>query len=458
MAKKRVIIASSRILPGASPGDGSLLDEVEVVQKNTLEELKETLSRETAHLVVLDGVGGGSDVERFLEEISATAPRTPVIYVVKGEVEDFAGILPNKFRGEVVREEDFARTFPELVEKYVFSGFGALFDYEMEELFSYCFPVITTLDYDPLCQTVLDFFKEILSADLGLLISEQPGRGSGFRLLAATGFDSAAEVVPFFDAAGKTIVEKCGKDPAIWSLEEFFGSDVRSFFNEAYKTVFSCRFEMEGMTPVYCLVFLKGAPIPEIAYSKTIKFLYQQATYALYNAEKSIKVQSLIYIDDLTKLYNARYLNVVLDRELKRSDRYGVPVSILFLDIDYFKRVNDTFGHLIGSRVLCEFGKIIRSCVRETDTVVRYGGDEFVVILVETNPDQAMLAAERMRKTVENHVFMKDEGYELTLTVSIGIATYPIHASNKEELLQMADRAMYRGKDSTRNVVYIAES
>jgi diguanylate cyclase (GGDEF)-like protein len=108
--------------------------------------------------------------------------------------------------------------------------------------------------------------------------------------------------------------------------------------------------------------------------------------------------------------------------------------------------------------VLCEFGSILDICVRETDTVVRYGGDEFVVILVETSPEQALLAAERMRKAVESHFFMQEDGLDLHLTVSIGIATYPKHARDKEQLLQMADKAMYKGKETTRNVVYIADS
>ena len=171
-----------------------------------------------------------------------------------------------------------------------------------------------------------------------------------------------------------------------------------------------------------------------------------------------MQTQNLIYIDDLTKLYNSRYLNVVLDRELKRSERYRNFFSVLFMDLDFFKRVNDTYGHLIGTRVLVEAGAVIRSCVRETDSVVRYGGDEYVVLLVETKAEEAILVAERMRKMIEEKTFGQESELDIRLTISIGIAAFPEHATTKQHLLNLADKAMYRGKDSTRNVVYLADA
>ena len=126
------------------------------------------------------------------------------------------------------------------------------------------------------------------------------------------------------------------------------------------------------------------------------------------------------------------------------------------MDVDFFKRVNDAHGHLVGSRVLVEVGSLLRSCVRETDTVVRYGGDEFVVLLVETNAEEAKLVAERMRLMVESGRFVADLGLDIRLTISIGIAAFPEHANTKQHLLNLADQAMYRGKESSRNVVYLA--
>jgi diguanylate cyclase (GGDEF)-like protein len=126
------------------------------------------------------------------------------------------------------------------------------------------------------------------------------------------------------------------------------------------------------------------------------------------------------------------------------------------MDVDFFKRVNDAHGHLVGSRVLVEVGSLLRSCVRETDTVVRYGGDEFVVLLVETNAEEAKLVAERMRLMVESGRFVADLSLDIRLTISIGISAFPEHANTKQHLLNLADQAMYRGKESSRNVVYLA--
>jgi len=144
------------------------------------------------------------------------------------------------------------------------------------------------------------------------------------------------------------------------------------------------------------------------------------------------QTQNLIYIDDLTKLYNSRYLNVVLDRELKRSERYRNFFSVLFMDLDFFKRVNDSHGHLVGTRALVEAGHVLRQCVRETDTVVRYGGDEFVVLLVETRAEEALVVAERMRKMIEEKSFGNELGLDIRLTISIGIAAFPEHALTKQ--------------------------
>jgi len=215
-------------------------------------------------------------------------------------------------------------------------------------------------------------------------------------------------------------------------------------------------FDLAPGSRVYAVLGLRGAPNAEVLNSPLLNFFQRQARLALINAERSAQAQSLIYIDDLTKLYNGRYLNVVLDREMKRSERYRNFFCVLFMDIDFFKRVNDGHGHLVGSRVLVEVGSVLRTCVRETDTVVRYGGDEFVVLLVETNAEEAMFVAERMRKMVESERFVRDLGLDVRLTISIGIAAFPEHATTKQHLLNLADQAMYRGKESTRNAVYLA--
>ncbi|MEJ2201568.1 MAG: GGDEF domain-containing protein [Desulfuromonadaceae bacterium] len=116
------------------------------------------------------------------------------------------------------------------------------------------------------------------------------------------------------------------------------------------------------------------------------------------------------------------------------------------MDIDYFKTVNDTRGHLCGSQVLKEVADLLRACVREVDLVFRYGGDEFTAVLVETGCYGSSLVSERIRKTIEGHQFLKDSADPVELTITVGHATYPSNAVTKQALIDLADQAMYQGK------------
>jgi diguanylate cyclase (GGDEF)-like protein len=187
-------------------------------------------------------------------------------------------------------------------------------------------------------------------------------------------------------------------------------------------------------------------------------FIAEQASLSFENAEKYASAKALAYVDSLTDLYNPRFLDIAIDREIRRSNRSEVPFTVLFMDLDYFKNVNDEHGHLVGSRVLIEVSNLLLHCVRDIDTVIRYGGDEYTIVLVDTDQDIAFKVADRIRKTIEEHKFLEDENLDLTVTASIGLATYPTHADGKRALLEMADQAMYHGKNRSRNTVYIANS
>lgn len=166
------------------------------------------------------------------------------------------------------------------------------------------------------------------------------------------------------------------------------------------------------------------------------------------------KVEELSVTDDLTKLFNQRYLHRTIEMEVQRALRYQTSVALIFMDIDYFKDVNDNYGHLVGSKVLVEMGQLLIKNLRIVDIVVRYGGDEFVMILPHTPPVAAARVAERIRKAVERNVFLKEEGYSLKITASFGVASCPESAKSKEELIRLADEAMYKVKYRTRNGVY----
>jgi len=197
-----------------------------------------------------------------------------------------------------------------------------------------------------------------------------------------------------------------------------------------------------------------GNRLPDIQLErKNILFLLEQSSQAFENAETYSRAKDMLFIDDLSGLFNHRYLDVALNHELKRAERHSSQLAVLFLDIDFFKNINDTYGHLVGSRVLRETGSLLQKTVREIDVVIRYGGDEFTIILVETGGDAARMVAERIRKRVESHVFLAAEGYTIRLTCSIGYACCPDDTLSKYELLEMADKAMYSGKSSGKNCV-----
>lgn len=178
-----------------------------------------------------------------------------------------------------------------------------------------------------------------------------------------------------------------------------------------------------------------------------------QATYRWFC--QIIESQTLVHLDDLTGLYNHRYLDLSLDREIRRSIRYNSSFCVLFIDLDNFKPVNDNHGHLAGSQVLREVGAIIRATVRDVDIVFRYGGDEFVVLLIEANAQRGVLTAERIRERVESASFEVSAGVSVQVTTSIGVAAFPEHAREKERLLALADESMYESKRSGKNNVVL---
>jgi diguanylate cyclase (GGDEF)-like protein len=187
------------------------------------------------------------------------------------------------------------------------------------------------------------------------------------------------------------------------------------------------------------------------------ELVVEQAELALINSERFLQAREKAFVDDVTSLYNARYLLSALDREVNRAARSQSKLSVLFLDLDRFKAVNDRFGHLIGSRVLRELGGLLQDSVRAIDTVGRYGGDEFTILLVDTGLEGALSVADRIRQSVADHGFGAERGLDLRLTISVGVATFPMHGESRERLLDLADKAMYLAKALGRNLVCSAD-
>ncbi len=288
----------------------------------------------------------------------------------------------------------------------------------------------------------------------GAFYVREPGEGSGdlFRLAYQEGFDPA-------------------------HLRETLSPEVLSKLQTRKPTLLSLPSEMVldfSVTKVktlhlYLLPVLQGEQLlggfllfKPTPYTERERYLLEtlsgQAGTALDNALTHEKLKILAAVDELTGAYNRRFGLLRLREEFSRALRTGTPLSILMLDLDHFKRVNDTYGHAAGDLVLKMVAQVIRKSVREEDIVCRYGGEEFLVILPGAEKEGAVLVAERLRTAVEEQVIMYG-GQAIRITVSIGVAGYPHRGiSSHRDLLELADEALYRSKQMGRNMTYVAES
>jgi diguanylate cyclase (GGDEF)-like protein len=211
----------------------------------------------------------------------------------------------------------------------------------------------------------------------------------------------------------------------------------------------------EDLLGVIKIPLREGDTLCEETTSSVTRYL-DAVAQVLSNIYQLTRSRDLAMRDDLTKAYNRRFFETYLDEEIERSRRYGTLFSIIFLDLDDLKMVNNLYGHLSGSRTLQEVAKRILSAVRGIDKVVRFGGDEFCVILPQTDQEQAVMVASRISRAVSSAPLHIDANIEVSITASFGIATYPTHGISKEGLIRQADAAMYRVKSTTKNAVGVA--
>ncbi|HEX9758808.1 MAG TPA: GGDEF domain-containing protein [Nitrospiria bacterium] len=182
-----------------------------------------------------------------------------------------------------------------------------------------------------------------------------------------------------------------------------------------------------------------------------LKFVVLDDIEAAFHAE----VRDLITYDKLTGLLTKESLYLAFERELQRCLRYNLPLAVLMMDLDFFKSVNDQNGHLMGSHVLAEVGRLIRQSIRISNVSGRYGGEEFISYLAETDLEGGRLAAERIRAAIEAHPFTFDNK-TIRVTISIGVSNAPGHGRDTKTLVSAADRALYRAKETGRNRVCTA--
>jgi diguanylate cyclase (GGDEF)-like protein len=297
--------------------------------------------------------------------------------------------------------------------------------------------IATTLDRDKLATVTTGALQAMASASAVVLLERD---ASGLRLQGTRGLSPDQEAALVNSLIG---LLKDARAPL-----ELEGLEV------SFPRAISIPAAESDTVLGHAVLFFNGASAEWTA--ETASYLVRNWALALRNLGRFAAVEDLAYVDDLTRLFNMRYLHMVLDSEVQDFVQTQRPFSLLFLDLDHFKSINDTHGHMVGSKLLVETARVVKGCVRDPDVVARYGGDEYVVLLRGTDSGGALKVAERIRRTMETHRFLAREGLSLSVTTCIGVASFPEHARNKAMLLDLSDRAMYRGKRGSRNVVYMA--
>ena len=174
---------------------------------------------------------------------------------------------------------------------------------------------------------------------------------------------------------------------------------------------------------------------------------------AIQNANYVERVRQLAYVDGLTGIFNRRFFELRISEEIERARRFQIGMAVIMVDIDHFKRLNDEFGHLLGDEVLRQVSSIFHQQLRKIDVVCRYGGEEFSILLSQTNLQHAVSVAEKLRRMVETWQF---PGVPRPVTISAGAATYPDHGTTRDDLVKAADAGLYAAKQAGRNRVFLA--
>lgn len=321
--------------------------------------------------------------------------------------------------------------------------------------------VATTLDLEKVLETIMTRISEFLRPDTwALLMLDEKTNELHYEIAAGA---NAASL--------KDVRIRLGEGIAGWVAEH---GDVMLIEDVAKEL----RFDLEkqvwhaGAQSIICVpVRGRGRVLGAIELVNTSKNqhfheddvpilanLADYAAIALENAQYVRRIQELTITDDCTALYNARHLNFVLDGEVYRSIRYGYEFSVIFIDLDRFKQVNDSHGHLAGSKLLWHVGALIKGHLRLIDYAFRYGGDEFVVLLPQTSKHNALSVVRRLRQILNSRVFLEEEGLNIKVTASFGVAGFPSDARTRKELLSLADEAMYLVKNTTRdNIALVGE-
>jgi two-component system, cell cycle response regulator len=403
------------------------------------------LSRVRYHLVVIDLPNPSSFVERIKRlhpessviVISEHATIEEAVNMIRGGAEDYLKkpIHLDTFRLAVRRGID---------RKTLFDDDGVYSRYL--NLVNSCQMISASIDESRVFSIVRSYLTRELRASQSCVASFDEKGEMKIEDTEQSGENGMAEM---FEISAKTA-----------KLPEALGDRQKSIFVERTSmtpAVFAFEFTCVGDRKFYFIALSPKKPEAYAEFESRLKILRAQIDVTGQNIIRYRDVQEMAYVDDVTGLHNTRYLTTVLDREIEKSKITASSFVVLFIDADKFKLVNDEHGHVHGSKLLLELGQRLKTYVRDSDAIVRYGGDEFVAILTPCDLAMGKIVAERIRKSIEAFEFLKEDSLRLKVTVSIGVAVFPDHANTKEDILAQADHAMYTAKKESRNRVYVAE-
>src|SRR5208282_1052257 len=318
----------------------------------------------------------------------------------------------------------------------------------------------SSLQLDQVLRTIMEKINEVLRPDTwSLLLMDPDKRELYFQIATGKGADALKDVrikvgqglAGWVAETGEVVVV-----PDTTKDSRFFAQvDERTKMETRSIVAVPVRFREQclGVIELINCFGENGFSARDLA---LLEALADYAAIAIENARHVQRIHELTITDDCTTLYNARHLNFMLDTEIYRSHRYAFEFSLIFIDLDHFKNINDTYGHLMGSKLLGEIGQAIKDKCRLIDLAFRYGGDEFVVLLPQTSKENALGVARRLHKLIRETVWLKEPGINVNITASVGVAAYPTDSRTKAELLHLADEAMYLVKNSTRDSVAAA--
>ena len=313
----------------------------------------------------------------------------------------------------------------------------------------------SSFDLDTILRTILEHMERIVEAELWALLMLDEGSQELYYAIAAGQEQEAFRglrvkvgegVAGWVVEHGETlIVPEAVDDPRVSKTGEAAIRAVRSVIalplrgrkgTQGVIEIFNPRAEMSD----YSIAFLH--------------ILADHAAIAIENARDVSSIQQLTITDDTTGLHNVRHLYDVLGRELKRGRKHKLPLSLMFLDLDRFKLVNDEHGHLIGSELLAQAGHRLKELSRQQDLCFRYGGDEFVVFMPETDKHDAVQLAQILLHALMETEFRMKNGLKLRISASVGVASAPLDGAAVHEIIGTADARMYRVKSDGRGKVY----